>query len=316
MVLFQYAQKSAGVNKMNNSISILDTVGNTPLVKVAEINGNTIFGKLEYFNPTGSVKDRAALYIVRGAIERGELKDGGAIIEATSGNTGIGLALVGKSLGYPVVIVMPENMSKERIALMRGLGAEVVLTDKTLGMNGAVSRAKEIQAERGGFIANQFANKDNVRAHFEGTAPEIFKCVQADIIVAGVGSGGTAVGIKKYIIHKGFNAQVVAVQPSESPLLTGGKPAPHGIQGIGANFVPELYDGAIIDAVESVTSECALNGARELGSLGILGGISAGANYVATKKIAEKVKGKNIVFIVPDSAMRYLSMGIYDERDN
>lgn len=301
---------------MNNSIGILDTVGNTPLVKVAEINGNTLFGKLEYFNPTGSVKDRAALYIVRGAIERGELKDGGAIIEATSGNTGIGLALVGKSLGYPVVIVMPENMSKERIALMRGLGAEVVLTDKALGMNGAVSRAKEIQSERGGFIANQFGNKDNIRAHFEGTAPEIFARVQADIIVAGVGSGGTAVGIKKYIIDKGIDAQVVAVQPTESPLLTGGKPAPHGIQGIGANFVPELYDGAIIDAVESVTSESALNGARELGGLGILGGISAGANYVAAKNIAEKVKSKNIVFIVPDSAMRYLSMGIYDERAN
>lgn len=301
---------------MNNSINILDTVGNTPLVKVAEINGNTIFGKLEYFNPTGSVKDRASLYIVRGAIERGELRDGGAIIEATSGNTGIGLALVGKSLGYPVIIVMPENMSKERIALMRGLGAEVVLTDKALGMNGAVSRAKEIQAERGGFIANQFGNKDNVRAHFEGTAPEIFDRVQADIIVAGVGSGGTAVGIKKYIIDKRIDAQVVAVQPSESPLLTGGKPAPHGIQGIGANFVPELYDGAIIDAVESVSSESALNGARELGRLGILGGISSGANYVATKKIAEKVKGKNIVFIVPDSAMRYLSIGIYDESDN
>lgn len=301
---------------MNNSIGILDTVGNTPLVKVAEINGNTLFGKLEYFNPTGSVKDRAALYIVRGAIERGELKDGGAIIEATSGNTGIGLALVGKSLGYPVVIVMPENMSKERIALMRGLGAEVVLTDKALGMNGAVSRAKEIQSERGGFIANQFGNKDNIRAHYEGTAPEIFARVQADIIVAGVGSGGTAVGIKKYIIDKGIDAQVVAVQPTESPLLTGGKPAPHGIQGIGANFVPELYDGAIIDAVESVTSESALNGARELGSLGILGGISAGANYVAAKNIAEKVKSKNIVFIVPDSAMRYLSMGIYDERIN
>lgn len=297
---------------MNNSINILDTVGNTPLVKVAEINGNTIFGKLEYFNPTGSVKDRAALYIVRGAIARGELKDGGVIIEATSGNTGIGLALVGKSLGYPVVIVMPENMSKERIALMRGLGAEVVLTDKALGMNGAVSRAKEIQTERGGFIANQFGNQDNVRAHFEGTAPEIFKCVKADIIVAGVGSGGTAVGIKKYIINKGIDAQVVAIQPSESSLLTGGKPAPHGIQGIGANFVPELYDGAIIDAVESVTSESAQNGARELARLGVLGGISAGANYVATKKIAEKVKGKNIVFIVPDSAMRYLSMGIYE----
>lgn len=301
---------------MNNTIGILDTVGNTPLVKVAEINGNTLFGKLEYFNPTGSVKDRAALYIVRGAIERGELKDGGAIIEATSGNTGIGLALVGKSLGYPVVIVMPENMSKERIALMRGLGAEVVLTDKALGMNGAVSRAKEIQSERGGFIANQFGNKDNIRAHYEGTAPEIFARIQADIIVAGVGSGGTAVGIKKYIIDKGIDAQVVAVQPKESPLLTGGKPAPHGIQGIGANFVPELYDGAIIDAVESVTSESALNGARELGGLGILGGISAGANYVAAKNIAEKVKSKNIVFIVPDSAMRYLSMGIYDERAN
>lgn len=301
---------------MNNSIGILDTVGNTPLVKVAEINGNTLFGKLEYFNPTSSVKDRAALYIVRGAIERGELKDGGAIIEATSGNTGIGLALVGKSLGYPVVIVMPENMSKERIALMRGLGAEVVLTDKALGMNGAVNRAKEIQSERGGFIANQFGNKDNIRAHFEGTAPEIFARIQADIIVAGVGSGGTAVGIKKYIIDKGIDAQVVAVQPTESPLLTGGKPAPHGIQGIGANFVPELYDGAIIDAVESVTSESALSGARELGGLGILGGISAGANYVAAKNIAEKVKSKNIVFIVPDSAMRYLSMGIYDERAN
>lgn len=297
---------------MENAFNILDTVGNTPLIKVAEINGNAIFAKLEYFNPTGSVKDRAALYIVRGAIERGELKDGGAIIEATSGNTGIGLAMVGKSLGYPVIIVMPENMSKERIALMSGLGAEVVLTDKALGMNGAVSRAKELQAERGGFIANQFGNPDNVRAHFEGTAPEIFERIPADIIVAGVGSGGTAVGIKKYIIDKGINAKVVAVQPAESPLLTGGKPSPHGIQGIGANFVPALYDGAIIDKVASVTSEDALKGARELGNFGVLGGISAGANFIAAKELAQTVAGKNIVFIVPDSAMRYLSMGIYD----
>lgn len=298
---------------MENAFNILDTVGNTPIVKVAEINGNTIFGKLEYFNPTGSVKDRAALYIVRGAIERGELMAGGAIIEATSGNTGIGLALVGKSLGYPVIIVMPENMSKERISLMRGLGAEVVLTDKALGMNGAVSRAKDVQAERGGFIANQFGNPDNVRAHFEGTAPEIFGRVSADFIVAGVGSGGTAIGIKRYIIDKGISAQVVAVQPAESPLLTGGKPSPHGIQGIGANFIPALYDGAIIDKVASVASADALDGARALGKLGILGGISAGANFVAAKELALSVVGKNIVFIVPDSAMRYLSMGIYDE---
>lgn len=293
-------------------MDILSTIGNTPLVELPSFNANRIYAKLEYFNPTGSVKDRAALYMIRGAIDRGELEPGGSVIEPTSGNTGIGLALIGKAMGYRVTLSMPENMSSERVAMIRALGAEVVLTDKARGMDGAVAKAQELAAECGGYIPMQFTNLDNKRAHYETTASEIFNAVSADAIIAGVGSGGTLMGIKQYAIDNGINAKAIAVQPYESPLLSGGTPGAHGIQGIGANFVPKLYDRNLVDKVLSINTVQAKHGAAELAKCGVMGGFSAGANYMAALEYAASVSGQNIVFIVPDTALRYLSMNIYD----
>lgn len=294
-------------------MDILQTIGNTPLIKVTNINSNDIYAKLEFFNPGGSVKDRTALYMINGAIERGDLREGGVIVEPTSGNTGIGLALIGQAKGYKVIVTMPENMSAERIAIIRSLGAEVVLTAKADGMNGAVAFAKNIVAQTpGAYMPMQFANPDGAKAHYCGTAPEIFNACNADVVIAGVGSGGTAVGIKRYINDNGLRSKVYAVQPSESPLLTGGTAAPHGIQGIGANFVPELFESEKIDGVLSVSTAQSKAGAIELAHYGILAGFSSGAAYSAAKEYAANVKGKNIVFIAPDTALRYLSMGIYE----
>lgn len=294
-------------------MDILQTIGNTPLVKVTSVNGNDIFAKLEYFNPGGSVKDRTALYMINGAIERGELKKGGVIVEPTSGNTGIGLALIGQAKGFKVIVTMPENMSAERIAIIRSLGAEVVLTAKADGMNGAVTYAKNIIAQTtGAYMPMQFSNPDGAKAHYCGTAPEIFGACNADVVIAGVGSGGTAVGIKRYIKDNGLKSQVYAVQPSESPLLTGGNAAPHGIQGIGANFVPELFKSEKPDGILSVSTAQSKTGVVELASYGVLAGFSSGAAYSAAKEFAASVTGKNIVFIAPDTSLRYLSMGIYE----
>lgn len=294
-------------------MNILDSIGNTPLVKITNINNNDIYAKLEYMNPGGSVKDRTALYLIKGAIKRGDLKSGGVIIEPTSGNTGIGLALIGRAMGYKVIVAMPENMSAERISIIRALGAEVILTNKAEGMNGAIKIAKKLLAETPlSYMPMQFSNPDGAEAHYKGTAPEIFNAVKADAIIAGVGSGGTVVGIKRYINDNALTTKVIAVQPSESPLLTGGSPAPHGIQGIGANFVPELYKCEKNDGVISISTEQSRDGAKELAKLGILGGFSSGAAYMAAKEYAKNVDNKTIVFIAPDTALRYISMGIFD----
>lgn len=294
-------------------MNMMDTLGNTPLVCLDEINGNKIFAKLEYCNPTGSIKDRPAFYMIKKALERGEIKQGATIIEPTSGNTGIGLAFVAKRLGFKTILTLPENMSLERRQILNALGAQLVLIKKELGMQGAIDKANELKSQiEGSFIPNQFENPDNSLAHFETTAPEIFREVDADFIVDGVGSGGTLMGISDYIKMHKKSTKIVAVEPSENTVLSDGKVGAHGIQGIGANFVPKLVDKNKIDKYIQVTSENAVVGAKELClKYGVMGGISAGANYMACLEIAKEVKGKNIVIIIPDNAMKYLSMNIY-----
>lgn len=293
--------------------SIMDTLGNTPLVYLDEINGNRIYAKLEYYNPTGSIKDRPAFYMIKQAMARGELQAGGTVIEPTSGNTGIGLAFVCARLGMRAILTLPENMSVERMQILRSLGAELVLTPKEQGMQGAIDKAQQLREEiEGSFIPNQFENPDNALAHFETTAPEIFAKVQADCIVDGIGSGGTVTGIGQYVKANNLDAKVIGVEPQESPLLTAGKAGAHGIHGIGANFVPKLLDTSVLDSVRVVSTEDAINGARELARrYGISGGISAGANFALAKKLCEENADKNIVIIVPDNASKYLSVGIY-----
>lgn len=293
--------------------NIIDLIGNTPLISLGEINCNEIYAKLEYYNPSGSVKDRAALFMIKGAVKRGELQVGGTIIEPTSGNTGIGLALIGAQMGFKVILTMPSTMSVERQQILRALGAELVLTDGARGMQGAVDKAIELKATiDGAYVPMQFENVDGMLAHFKTTAPEIFGEVKADYVVCGVGSGGTAMGIKQYIVNNNIKATVVAVQPSESPLLTGGVAAGHGIQGIGANFIPKLVDLNALDKIVNITTAQSYEGARELtAKFGILSGISGGAAYMAAKSIAEGTSGKKIVFIVPDNALKYLSNNIY-----
>lgn len=293
--------------------SMMDTLGNTPLVLVDEINGNKIFAKLEYFNPTGSVKDRPAYYMIKKALERGDIAEDATIIEPTSGNTGIGLAFMCARMGMKAILTLPESMSVERRQILAALGAELVLTPKELGMQGAIDKAEQLHKEiKGSFIPNQFENPDNALAHFETTAPEIFAEVMADYILDGIGSGGTLIGISQYAKKHNYPTKIVGIEPSESPLITKGVAASHGIQGIGANFIPKLFDKSLIDKMMLISTEEALLGAKQLTlDYGIMGGISAGANFAASKKLCEENVGKNIVFIVPDNASKYLSTGIY-----
>lgn len=294
-------------------MELLDLLGKTPLVNVGEVGGNKLYAKLEYYNPSGSVKDRAAYYMIMMAKRRGQLKDGGVIIEPTSGNTGIGLAFIGARMGYKVILTLPENMSMERRQILAGYGAELVLTPASEGMRGAITKAEELLASyKNAFMPNQFSNPDNALAHYETTAPEIFGAINADYIVAGIGSGGTVTGIGEYIRDNKLDAKVVGVEPQSSPLLNGGKAGAHKIQGIGANFVPSLLKREVLEEVVDIADEEALQGAKDLTKLfGITGGISAGAAYIGACKLASKVKGKHIVFIVPDSAYKYLSNNIY-----
>lgn len=294
-------------------MELLDLLGKTPLVYAGEVGGNKLYAKLEYYNPSGSVKDRAAYYMIMMAKKRGLLKDGGVIIEPTSGNTGIGLAFIGARMGYKVILTLPENMSMERRQILAGYGAQLVLTPASEGMKGAISKAEELVASyNNAFMPNQFSNPDNALAHYETTAPEIFATVDADYIVAGIGSGGTVTGIGEYIRDNKLDAKVVGVEPQSSPLLNGGKAGAHKIQGIGANFVPSLLNIDVLDRVLDITDEEAMQGAKDLAKdFGIIGGISAGAAYKGACKLASEVKGKNIVFIVPDSAYKYLSNNIY-----
>lgn len=301
-----------------------ELIGRTPLLELTNTERSLslkarIFAKLEYFNPSGSVKDRIAKAMIDDAESAGKLKSGSVIIEPTSGNTGIGLAAVGAARGYRVIIVMPETMSEERRSLIKAYGAELVLTDGTRGMKGAIEKAKELEKEiEGAFIPGQFENLANPEAHFEHTGPEIWEdtdgCV--DIFVAGVGTGGTVTGIGEYLKKKNSNIFVAAVEPAESPVLTRGVAGPHKIQGIGAGFVPPVLNRDFVDEVIAVSGESAFEWSREVGKReGVLVGISSGAALSAAIELAkrEENEGKNIVVLFPDTGDRYLSTALFRE---
>ena len=297
-----------------------ELIGRTPLLQLKTTGLEArILAKLECFNPGGSAKDRAAVAMLNDAENRGILKPGAVIIEPTSGNTGIGLALVGTIRGYRVIIVMPDSMSMERRKLMGAYGAELVLTPGELGMTGAIAKAEELAASiPGSFIPGQFVNPANADAHFNTTGPEIWEDTQGsvDIFVAGVGTGGTVTGVGRYLKSKNPQVEVVAVEPAASPVLSGGKAGPHGIQGIGANFVPEVLDRTVIDRIMTAREEDACAAAREFGrTAGILVGISSGAALWAARELARRPenKGKTIVALLPDSGERYLSTTLFGE---
>ncbi len=308
--------------KIFNSVDEL--IGGTPMMRLKNIEKEfslkaNIFVKLEYLNPTGSVKDRAAKSMIDEAEKKGLLKSDSVIIEPTSGNTGIGLASVGASRGYRVIIVMPDTMSQERRILMKAYGAELVLTDGTKGMAGAIAKAEELAAEiPNSFIPQQFSNPDNAKAHYETTGVEIWEDTEgkADIFVAGVGTGGTLTGTAKYLKEKNPDIKIVAVEPASSPVLSGGSAGAHGLQGIGAGFVPDILDTEIYDEVIAVENEEAFETGRLMGRKeGILVGISSGAALYAAVKLAQRKEneGKNIVVILPDSGDRYLSTALFSE---
>lgn len=289
--------------------NITELIGNTPLLRLGKGN---IYAKLEYFNPLHSVKDRAALYMIEGAEKRGELKAGGTVVEATSGNTGIGLTYIALQKGYNAVLVMPENMSEERKKLLRHLGAEVVLTPKEEGMSGAHAKADEIARERGAFVPDQFANPDNALAHEETTAKEIIADLgetKPDYLVLTFGSGGTLSGLGRALKKVYPQLKVVAVEPEESPLLSRGYAGAHGIQGIGANFIPALLDKDVIDETVCVKSADAIVGAtRAAKEYGTLIGISSGAALVASELVAARNSEAVVVTLFPDTGERYLSV--------
>ena len=296
---------------------ILGTIGRTPVVRLNRLSaglGSEVYVKFEGKNPGGSIKDRAALSMLDDAVASGRLKEGGTVVEPTSGNTGIGLAMVSAVRGYKAVIVMPDTMSKERISLMKAFGAEVVLTPGKDGMAGAVAKAEEIAKERNGIIAGQFYNPANPLAHFVGTAKEILEDIpDVDYVVAGIGTGGTVTGIGRGLKRFSSKAKVIGVEPAESPLITDGHAGPHKIQGIGANFVPENYDKEVVDKVVQVKGDDAIETARRLArEEGILAGISSGAAVRAALDLAASEKGKKIIAILPDVGDRYLSTGIFD----
>ena len=295
-------------------------VGSTPLVRINKITdgaGATVVGKLEFYNPANSVKDRIGVAIIDAAERSGELKPGGTIVEATSGNTGIALAFVGAARGYDVVLTMPETMSKERRALLRAFGAELILTPGSEGMKGAVNRANEIVAERpGAILARQFANEANPEVHRRTTAEEIWADTdgEVDIVVAGIGTGGTITGVGQVLKERKPGVQIVGVEPAESPILNGGAPGPHKIQGIGANFVPEILDTNVNDEIIDVDAETAVAVARRAArEEGLLVGISSGAALHAATLLAQRPEnaGKLIVAIIPSFGERYLSSVLY-----
>lgn len=297
--------------------NIIDTIGNTPLVKVNGLSEDSaeVYVKIESRNPSGSVKDRATLYIVKDLMERGILKEGGTIIEPTSGNTGIALSMVGAALNLKVILVMPETMTVERRKVMQAYGAKLVLTPGTEGMRGAVSKAQELAEEYNAPIFGQFTNMANVRAHEETTAAEILRELpDVDAFVAGIGTGGTISGVGKVLKEKDPNVVVWAVEPKDSPLLSEGRAGSHKIQGLGANFVPEIYNRDVVDEYFLVSNEDAAASAVKLArTQGILAGISSGANYHAALTLAKKMgKGKKVVTILPDTGERYLSSGLFD----
>lgn len=300
--------------------NIHETIGKTPVVKLNNIvddNMAEVYVKVESFNPGGSIKDRPVLYMIKDAEEKGLLKSGGTIIEPTSGNTGIAISMIGVSKGYKVIIVMPESMSLERRKIMKSYGAELILTDGKLGMQGAVDKAKELAEKNGYFMPNQFENPANVKAHYETTSVEILDSIEGNIdaFVAGVGTGGTISGVGKRLKEVNPETLIYAVEPSKAPLLSQGKAGSHGIQGIGANFIPAILNRKLLDEVITVDDEDALETSRKLGAKeGIFCGISAGANVYAALKVAKKLgAGKKVVTVLPDTGERYLTTALFRE---
>lgn len=299
--------------------TILELIGQTPVVKLNRVVGKTdadVYLKLEFFNPAGSVKDRIALSMIEEAEKRGELKPGATIVEPTSGNTGIGLAMVAAAKGYRAILVMPETMSLERRNLLRAYGAELVLTPGSEGMKGAVAKAEELVRENPDyFMPQQFKNPDNVKIHVETTAQEILQQMDGklDAFVAGVGTGGTITGVGQVLRKQIPDCRIIAVEPSASPVLSGGKPGPHKIQGIGAGFVPPILDTSIYDEVIQVDNEEAFTWARRVArEEGILVGISSGAAIAAALKVARRLgEGKKVLAVVPSNGERYLSTELY-----
>ncbi|MDK4334496.1 cysteine synthase A [Corynebacterium accolens] len=302
--------------------NVLETIGGTPLIRInrlAEGKGATVLAKVESFNPGNSVKDRIGLAIIKAAEESGDLKPGGTIVEATSGNTGIALALAGATLGYDVVLTMPETMSNERKVLLRAYGAEIILTPGAAGMQGAVDKANEVVAERGNAIlASQFANEANPKIHESTTGPEIWEDAEGnvDAFVAGVGTGGTITGAGRYLKSKNPDVYLAAVEPADSPVLSEGQAGPHKIQGLGANFVPDVLNREQLDEVLTASLEESIKLSRALATEeGLLVGISAGANLSAALKLAERpeFEGKTIVVVLPDFGERYVSTVLFED---
>lgn len=303
--------------------SAVELIGGTPILKISRygaaegVEGVTLLAKLEYLNPAGSVKDRIALAMIEDAEEKGILKPGATIIEPTSGNTGIGLAAVAAAKGYKTILTLPDTMSVERRNLLKAYGAELVLTEGAKGMRGAIEKADELKDTiEGSVILGQFVNPANPKVHKETTGPEIWEQTDGtvDIFIAGVGTGGTVTGVGAYLKEKNPNVQIVAVEPASSPVLSGGKPGPHKIQGIGAGFVPEVLNTTIYDEVITVENEDAFKEGKSFAvTEGILVGISSGAALKAAKLVADRPenKGKTIVVLLPDSGDRYLSTPLF-----
>ena len=302
--------------------SNIQLIGNTPLLEFTRFESDLglkarVYGKIEAFNLTGSIKDRAALYMIEAAEREGKLKPGSTIIEPTSGNTGIALSAIGSAKGYKVILVMPDTMSVERRRLMKAYGAEIVLTDGAKGISGSIEKAGELLAEiEGSFMPDQFSNAANAQAHYETTGPEIWRDTDGDVdvLVSGVGTGGTITGAGRYLKEQDSHVKVIAVEPNSSAVLSGDKPGPHKIQGIGTGFIPGVLDTAVYDEIIRITNEDAFaTGAAVARKEGILAGISSGAAVSAALQIAQREEnaGKNIVVILPDSGDRYLSTPLF-----
>ena len=292
----------------------LDLIGNTPMISLDKIGYKNVYVKLEKYNPAGSIKDRIALSMVEGAERNGILNKESVLVEATSGNTGIALAMVGKLKGYKVIIIMPETMSMERRQLVKAFGAELILTEGSKGMNGSIEKLNDLLKENKNYVnLGQFENEDNPRIHYEATGPEIYKELpDVDVVIAGIGSGGTISGIGKFLKEKNENVKVIGIEPKSSPLITQKKAGAHKIQGIGANFIPKNYDENIVDKVITVSDEDAFEIVRLMANkLGILVGISSGANIFGSIEISKKYPDKKIATVAPDGVDKYMSMGIF-----